>query len=275
MTFLRHGPALLFCPGDRPDRFDKAASRADVVVLDLEDAVAPERKHEAREAVAAAAARLGDRAIVRVNATGTAWHEADVSAMRAAGVGSVMLPKVASAADLAGLEDLRIVALCETAAGIAHCTEIAAVPHCVALFWGGEDLIADLGGRSSRDDTGRLLAVVEYARSVTLLAARAAGKPAIDAIEPDIGAVERLIAAARDAADSGFAAKACIHPDHVGAIRSAFAATPEQLSWARGVLATEAEAGGGVFRFGGRMIDAPLLAHARIIVEKERAWTCG
>lgn len=275
MTFLRHGPALLFCPGDRADRFAKAAQRADVVVLDLEDAVAPERKEQTRHLVARAAAELGDRAVVRVNAVGTPWHEADVVAMRAAGVGTLMLPKVSAAADLDALATFQVVALCETAAGIVHSAEIAAAPQCVALFWGGEDLIADLGGRTSRDEFGRYRAVVEHARSTALLAARAAGKPAIDAVEPEIGAVERLAADAREAAGAGFAAKACIHPDQVEVVRTAFAASPEQLTWARDVLAAEAGARGGVFRHRGQMIDGPLLAQARRIVEKERTWTCN
>src|SRR5699024_2804148 len=157
------GPALLFCPGDRPDRFRKAADRADAVILDLEDAVAPERKQAARAVVAAPAAlRPG-------------W---------------VMLPTAGSRADVgrlvAALPSARVLVLCETARGILAAPELAAHPDVAALMWGGEDLVADLGGTSSRDATGGYREVVRHARAAVLLAARAHGRSAIDAVHLDL-----------------------------------------------------------------------------------------
>lgn len=266
MGFLDHGPALLFCPGDRPDRYAKAAAAADAVVLDLEDAVAPEAKARARSEVAGAVAEWGDRAVVRVNALGTPWHEADVTAMRRAGVRQLMLPKAQRPEELERLDDFEVVALCESAAGVLNARALAGSPHCAALFWGGEDLIADLGGRASRDAHGRYHPVVEQARSTVLLAAGEAGRPAIDTVHIAIGDLEGVAQESVRAADSGFRAKACIHPSHVPAIRAGFAPTEEQTAWAREVLAA-AEGEAGVFVFRGRMIDAPLLAHARAIAQ--------
>lgn len=268
MGFLDRGPALLFCPGDRPDRYAKAAAAADVVLLDLEDALAPDAKDRARADVVEAAVSLGDAAVVRVNAVGTPWHEADVAALRAAGVRTLMLPKTTGADDLAALPDFQVVALCETASGVLRAEAIARAENCAALFWGSEDLIADLGGRTSRDAHGRYLPVVENARSHVLTAAAAAGRPAIDTVHVGLDDTEGLAAESARAADSGFGAKACIHPRQAAVVRSAFAPTPEQARWASDVLAAAGAAERGVFAFEGRMIDAPLLAHARTIADR-------
>ncbi|MDJ1136972.1 HpcH/HpaI aldolase/citrate lyase family protein [Streptomyces iconiensis] len=272
MGFLDHGPALLFCPGDRPDRYAKAAAAADAVLLDLEDAVAPDAKERARSEVANAVPELGDRVVVRVNAIGTPWHEADVAAMRRAGARQLMLPKATGPEDLAALGDFEVVALCESAAGVLNARALAHSPHCAALFWGGEDLIADLGGRFARDAHGRYHPVVEQARSTVLLAAGEAGRPAIDTVHIAIGDLAGVGEESVRAADSGFRAKACIHPSHVPAIRAGFAPTEEQATWARDVLAAAGREA-GVFVFRGRMIDAPLLAQARAIAGHSAAPT--
>src|SRR6476469_8547918 len=146
MTGLLPGPTLLFCPGSRPDRFDKAAARADVVILDLEDAVGPAEKDSARSAVEIALPALDPNTIVRLNATNTPWHQADADAVRRAGGSWVMLPKTGTPQELRPLADLNVIALCETAAGVLAAPTIATEPNCAALLWGGEDLIADLGG---------------------------------------------------------------------------------------------------------------------------------
>src|SRR4051794_6155970 len=130
MTFPSHGPAFLFCPGDRPDRFEKALAAADVVILDLEDAVAPDHKDAGRVEVASAARRFGERAVVRVNGVGTPWHTHDVTAMHEAGVACLMLPKVSGPEDLFGLGDVDVIALCETAAGVVRADRIAESEHC-------------------------------------------------------------------------------------------------------------------------------------------------
>ncbi len=264
------GPALLFCPADRPDRYDKAAERSDTVVLDLEDAVAPADKDAARRAVADALPRLPADTVVRVNPAGTPWFADDVAVLRAAGHATVMLPKAASPADLDALEGFAVLALCETAAGVLHAPAIAAHPACTALMWGGEDLVADLGGRRSRDARGRYHPVVEHARSTVLLAAAAAGRTAVDAVHIDIGDLAGLARETAEAVDVGFGAKACIHPSHVPVIRDGFRPTDEALAWARGVTAA-AETAGGVFRYEGRMIDEPLLRQARATLARAGA----
>ncbi|WP_105565275.1 HpcH/HpaI aldolase/citrate lyase family protein [Microbacterium halophytorum] len=263
MSF-RMGPALLFCPGDRPDRFAKAAERADAVILDLEDGVAPERKEAAREAVASS--RLdAERTIVRVN-TGVG-RRADLAAVAAAGYRTVMVPKASSAVDIDVPVGLDVIALCETAAGVVRAEQFAEQRRVVALMWGAEDLIASMGGTSSRRDDGTYRAVAVHARSRVLLAAAAFGKTAIDAVRFDIADVDGCLAEAIDAAASGFGAKAAIHPDHVPAIRSAFRPGQDSIAWARRVLAAAA-ASPGAFRFEGAMVDEPVLRHARALLAR-------
>lgn len=270
MTLELPGPALLFCPGDRPDRFEKALRAADLVILDLEDGVGAAAKETARAAVAEALPRLGSRAVVRVNARGTPEHEADVAMLRRVGATALMLPKTSRAADLDGLDGFDVIALCETAAGVLNAAEIARHPHCAALFWGGEDLIADLGGRSSRGSDGRFLPVVQQARSTVLLAGGAHGKPVIDAVYIDIRDLDGLRREAEEAATSGFAAKALIHPSHCEVVRRAFAPDEEAVARARAVLEA-VERGGGAVQIGGRMIDEPLIRQARRTLAAARA----
>lgn len=261
------GPAVLFCPGDRPERFAKAAERADTVILDLEDAVVPDAKAAARDTVAAALPGLGPLVIVRVNAVDTPWFADDVAMLRRVGHRRMMLPKVGSAADVELVRDLWVFAICETAAGVLHAEEIAAHPACAAIMWGGEDLVADLGGRRSRDAAGRYYPVVEHARSRVLLAAVAGGAVAVDSLHLDIGDLEGLARECAEAVDVGFAAKICIHPSQVPVIRAAFTPAPEQVEWARAVLEA-ARTEHGAFRYDGRMVDEPLLRQARAVLAR-------
>ncbi|MDO8336815.1 MAG: CoA ester lyase [Microcella sp.] len=269
------GPAILFVPGDRPERFAKAAERADAVIIDLEDAVAPADKERAREAL-----RASDldptRTIVRVNARGTADHALDVAAVRETGYRILMLPKAESAADAAALAaDLSnptgcaIVALVETAAGVLAAEELAAEPSVVALMWGAEDLVASLGGTSSRGPDGRYRDVARHARARVLLAAGGHGIAAIDAVHLDIADLDGLGEEARDAVAQGFAATACIHPGQVETIRAAYRPSAEEVVWARGVLNAASAAGAsGVFAHEGRMVDEPVLRHARRVLQR-------
>ncbi len=260
MTF-ELGPALLFCPADRPDRFAKALERADAVILDLEDAVAPHDKAAAREAVIAH--QLDPtRTVVRVNPAGTDDHDLDLKALDDTDYRFVMLAKATGVADLDGLAGRDVIALCETAAGVLAAPELAAHDDVVALMWGAEDLVVSLGGSSSRFADGRYRDVAAHARSRVLHAAGAYGKSAIDAVFLDIDNTARLDAEARDAAAVGFAATACIHPSQVAVIRSAYAPSPDDLEYARDLLAA-AESERGVFVFRGAMVDEPLLALAR------------
>jgi citrate lyase subunit beta / citryl-CoA lyase len=264
------GPALLFCPADRPDRFRKAIDRADAVILDLEDAVDPANRASARESVRTSGLDP-QRVIVRVNAVGSADLPHDLGAVRAGGYHTVMLPKASSAEDAGSLAQadgsLRVIALCETAAGVASAREIAAAPNVVALMWGAEDLIASLGGTASRFADGRYRPIAQYARSAVLIAAGAAGKAAIDTVHLDLADVESLAAEAHDAVASGFSATACIHPSQVETIRDAYRPDEQAVESARAVLAAAAEHG-GVFRFRGQMVDAPVLAHAQALIRR-------
>ncbi|WP_228479967.1 HpcH/HpaI aldolase/citrate lyase family protein [Microbacterium abyssi] len=258
------GPALLFCPGDRPERFAKAAERADAVILDLEDAVAPADKAAARAHVAASDLDPA-RVIVRVNAPDTAEFAADLEMLDESPFRTVMVAKVEDTVPLDRFdESYSLIALCETARGVSAVARIAAHDRVVALMWGAEDLIASLGGTASRHADGRYRDAARYARSRVVIESAACGKAAIDAVHIDIDDALGLAAEAEDAAASGFVATACIHPGQVGTIRAAYAPDAETVAWARDVLAA-AEGERGVFRFRGRMIDEPLLRHARAV----------
>ncbi|UVJ40878.1 CoA ester lyase [Arthrobacter sp. CJ23] len=269
------GPALLFCPADRPERFGKAAGRSDAVILDLEDAVAPADKQRARGAILAQVGSEGEaaeldpsRTIVRVNPAGTEDFAKDLHCLAHTPYRTVMLAKAESAAQLKQLEGYRVVALCETAKGIVNAAAIAAEPNVVALMWGAEDLIASLGGTSSRTDDGGYRAVALNARSAVLLAAKAAGKEAVDAVYVNIPDLEGLAAESRDAVASGFGVKACIHPNQVAVVREAYAPSAEAVAGARELLDVAAAAGSGVFQFKGKMIDGPILKHAEATLRR-------
>ncbi|SCY65950.1 citrate lyase subunit beta / citryl-CoA lyase [Microbacterium sp. LKL04] len=255
------GPALLFCPADRPERYAKALAVADAVILDLEDAVAPADKAGAREALAAADVDAA-RVIVRVNPASTPELERDLAALQGTGFRRLMLAKAEETAEVDGLDGYRVIALCETPRGVENAGTLARHPLVDGLMWGAEDLIAGIGGRSSRFEDGRYRDVARYARSRVLIAAAVAGIDAVDAVHLDITDTAGLEDEARDAAASGFAATACIHPSQVEVIRRAYAATPEELEWADAVL-DEATRQPGVFRFRGQMIDEPVLRQAR------------
>lgn len=268
MTFTL-GPALLFCPADRPDRYAKAAERADAVILDLEDAVAPDDKARAREALVASELDPA-RTIVRVNAVGTAEHEADLAALARTSYRTVMQAKTADAGDVAGLHGFEVVALVETAVGLLNVAEIAAAPAVVALMWGAEDLVASLGGTASRRPDGSYRDVARYARSAVLVAARAHGKVAIDAVHVEIADHDGLAAEVADAVASGFGATACIHPEQVPVVRAGYRPGPDDVERARALL--EAARGErGAFRWRGQLVDGPILKHAEEVLRRAAA----
>ncbi|WP_135828979.1 HpcH/HpaI aldolase/citrate lyase family protein [Halorussus halobius] len=279
--------SLLFTPGDRPEMLRKAPrAGADALVFDLEDAVAPDRKDEARAAVRDV---LADpefdpdvEVCVRVNPTGIAADDdlqgllADERAAQR--LDSVMLPKVEAADDvetLAGLLDERgaavpVLALVETAAGVLAAEEIAAVPAVDALAFGAEDLAADLG--ATRTDEGT---EILHAREHVVLAASAAGVDAIDTVYTDFEDADGLREATEFAIELGFDGKLAIHPSQVDPINEAFTPAPERVEWAERVLAAKREADAedrGVFEVDGEMVDAPLIAQAeRVLAYAEAA----
>ncbi|NUU18513.1 CoA ester lyase [Cellulomonas humilata] len=266
MTGFTRGPALLFCPADRPERYAKAAARADAVILDLEDAVAVDAKPAARAALSSAPLDP-DRTIVRVNPAGSHDFAADLRALEATPYRTIMLAKTSSAADVRQLAAFDVVALLETAAGVVAAASIAAEPNVVALMWGSEDLVASLGGTSSRGPDGGYRAVVRHARSVVLLAAGAHGKAAIDAVHLEVEDLAGLADEATDAAASGFAATACIHPSQVPVVRAAYRPREDEVRWARDVLAAAAGQG-GAFLSEGRMVDGPILRQAEEVLRR-------
>ncbi|SEC09713.1 citrate lyase subunit beta / citryl-CoA lyase [Paramicrobacterium humi] len=268
MTFGM-GPALLFCPADRPDRFEKAAERADAVILDLEDGVDPAARADAREALRASSL-APERTIVRVNPADTADFAHDLDAVRATGYRTLMLAKTERADQVERLAGFRVVALCETAKGIMVAERLAQMSLVVALMWGAEDLVASLGGSGSRRPDGRYRDVAAHARARVLLAAGSAGKAAIDAVHLDIDDRTGLEVEVEDAAASGFAATACIHPSQVPVIRDGYRPTPAQIADATALL--DAAAGHtGAFRYDGRMVDTPVLRHAEHVVRRAHA----
>lgn len=266
MTSGLPGPALLFCPANRPDRYEKALASADTALIDLEDAVSPAEKVTARETVREALCDDPNRFIVRVNGSDTEWYADDVAMLREAGASRVLLPKVGSAADVTVLTDLAVVALCETVHGIVEARAIAAAENCIGLFFGAEDLVADLGGRASRDSSGRYYPAIEYAKAEMLLAAAAARKQVIHPVYLKIDDKAGLRAECEEACDLGFTAKGCIHPSQVAVVKAAFAPTAEQVEWSKGLIAAAEEHGSGVFQYQGQMVDDPLYAQARNIL---------
>lgn len=260
------GPAILFCPADRPERYAKASDRADAVIIDLEDAVAVADKPAARRSVVDTPLDPA-RTIVRVNPVDTDDFAQDLAAVGQTSYTTVMLAKTETVEQLRQMAGYRVIALCETALGVLNAAAIAAEPNVVALMWGAEDLVASLGGTSSRHDDGSYRDVAVHARAAVLLAAGAYGKAGIDSVYINIPDTEGLAAETRDAVASGFAAKASIHPAQMTVIRAAYASDPEAVQRARAILEA-ARTASGVFSFEGQMVDEPLLRHARRLVAR-------
>lgn len=266
MSVRDAGPGWLFCPADRPERFAKAAAAADVVILDLEDGVAAADKAAARQALRETPLDP-QRTVVRINAADTDDYERDLAALADTAYRTVMLPKAESAAQVDALAPLAVIALVETARGALFAAEIAAAGCAVGMMWGAEDLLATLGGSSSRRDDGGYRDVARHVRSQTLLAASAFDRLALDAVHLDIRDIEGLEAEALDAVAVGFDATVSIHPTQVAVVRKAYRPSDEQLDWARRVLAA-AKTERGVFAFEGQMVDSPVLRHAEAALRR-------
>ncbi|MEB3065429.1 HpcH/HpaI aldolase/citrate lyase family protein [[Mycobacterium] zoologicum] len=260
------GPAWLFCPADRPERYAKAAAVADVVILDLEDGVAAADRPAAREALRDTPLDP-ERTVVRVNPAGTEDQARDLQALADTAYTTVMLAKTESAAQVEALAPRKVVALLETPRGVVLSTEIAAAQGCVAMMWGAEDLVAAMGGGSSRHADGTYRDFARHARSTVLLAASAFDRAALDAVYLNIGDLDGLKAEALDGAAVGFAATVCIHPTQIAVVRDAYRPAPERIDWARRVLAA-AQTERGVFAFEGQMVDSPVLRHAEAILRR-------
>ncbi|MCC7100921.1 MAG: CoA ester lyase [Rubrivivax sp.] len=270
--------SMLFVSGEKPDRFPKAlAAGADLVCIDLEDAVSPACKPQARQDVFgfAAAPRPQGRLAVRLNGLRTREGLADVAALLASGahVDAVVLPKVESAEELAlfhawaGDRCGFVVALIESPLGVENAAAIAAAaragaPSLGVLMLGGADLSSELGAAFDWDG---LLS----ARARLVNAARSAGLQAWDVPHIDLRDLDALAEETRRVARLGFDCKTAIHPSQVPVIHAAFAPAEAEIRWARALVAAHGQRGAGgqgAFLFEGRMVDAPVLARARRIV---------
>ena len=266
-AWLPPGPAMLFCPADRPERYQKALDRADVVILDLEDAVSPTNRAAAREALVANPVDP-DRTIVRINPAGTGDYRRDLAAVSETNYRVVMQAK---AEDVSSILDtaFQTIALIETPLGATRARDIAATSNCIGLMWGAEGL----GGTSSRFGPGEARPgeyrdVASWVRSMVRIAAAAYGKFAVDSVHLDISDVDGLVAEVRDAVALGYTATACIHPSQVDHIRNGYRPSDEAVEWARKVLDGAAEHAGGVFSLDGQMIDGPVLRQAEVVLSR-------
>ncbi|MFO1323725.1 MAG: CoA ester lyase [Burkholderiales bacterium] len=260
----------LFVPGDRPGRFDKAlAAGADVVILDLEDAVAPPAKAQARAhvgAFVAARADVADRLAVRINDRASAWFAADLAMLRDAEVRSAVLPKAESAADVASVRaalsaDGRVLPLIETARGVRDVDAVAAAPGVARLAFGTLDFGVDLD--LSGDARG-----LAYAASRIAIASRCAGLPTpIAGVTASLDDEARLVDDLAFARAFGFGAKLCIHPRQVAPVRAAFAPSAAEIEWARRVVDAAAGTQGAV-TLDGRMVDRPVVLRAQRILDR-------
>lgn len=260
--------SLLFVPGDRVERFDKAvASGAQGVLLDLEDAVAPGGKAAARDAVAGWIARRpagGAPAMVRINGAGTPWHEDDLRfvAQLPVAVG-LMCPKAEPATLPAVAARLgagrALYALVETVAGVLGLRSLAATPGLTRIAFGNVDFGIDAGITPGEDEV-ELAAV----RTMLVLESHLAGLPApMDGVSLEVSDAERMAQHAARARRFGFGGKLCIHPRQVGAVHAAFLPSAGDIAWARGVLAAFDASGGAAVAFEGKMVDRPVAERAR------------
>jgi citrate lyase subunit beta/citryl-CoA lyase len=255
--------SFLFVPGHRPGRFGKAAAAgADVVVLDLEDAVGPDAKAEAREHARSWLA-AGNRAVVRVNA-GPPWHDDDIAAV-AGLAAAIMLPKAEDPRQVAALP-AGVIPLLETAAGISRAAEICAAPTVIRPAFGSVDLAAQLG--VDHNSHQALL----HARSAVVLAAATAGRGSpIDGVTTAFRDDEALRADLDHAVTLGYTAKLCIHPRQVAMVNDKFTPSARQIEWAEEVLAAGKD--GSVSVHNGQMIDRPVLLRAQAILDRRQICT--
>jgi citrate lyase subunit beta/citryl-CoA lyase len=279
MTTLALARTFLFVPGDRPERHARAlASGAGAVVVDLEDAVAPERKTDARtqldHSVAALPSAAHGRLLVRINASDTPWHAEDVALVGRLAVqrrlAGVLLPKAERAGDLGALAravgpDVALLPLIESVAGLDALAALAAAPQVLRLVFGHLDFQLD-AGLACGPDEAELVPV----RLALLLASRRAGlAPPVDGITADWRDTARLAAEAARARRGGFGAKLCVHPEQVAIVQAAFTPGADERAWAHRVCDAARAAGGGVVTVDGRMVDAPVVRLAERLLAQE------
>lgn len=276
---------MLFLPANNPNMvMNGGLLGADSLIFDLEDAVSPDEKDAARELLSHALAALNFGScerIVRINGLDTPYWEEDLLAILPHHVDAILPPKVSSAADIQTLDEkltqleekygleagsTRIIALLETAMGVEHAFQIAsASPRMTALFLGAEDLTADLRCQRSQEGSEIL-----YARGRLVCAARAAGIDVYDTPFTDVADLVGLEADATFAKGLGFSGKACISPAHVSTVNRVFSPSRDEIEYAQDVFYAIAQAkqqGKGAISLRGKMIDAPIVQRARLVLQ--------
>ena len=270
--------SLLFAPAVRPDFVAKLSTRgADAVVIDCEDATPANAKSTGRDNAREAAPELiaaGCRVYVRVNAVPTEWFADDIRGALTPDLAGVIVPKlettdgldtVATALDAAGFGELGVLAGLETARGVADARSLLAHPRVIAGYFGAEDFIADMGGVRTDDNHE-----VAFARSAVALAGRLAGVTVLDQVVADFRNDARFRREAREARAMGYGGKLCIHPGQVALANEAFVPSADDVDRARRLLAAyESASADGVaaIDFEGQMVDEPLAAQARRVLE--------
>lgn len=263
--------SLLFVPGARPERFDKArAAGAHAVCIDLEDAVAPPDKAAARattlgylEALGGAGAPVG----LRTNALRSADGLADLAALAAspARPAFVMLPKAATGQDVAvvaealGREGRYLWPIVESAVALKNAWDIAAAPGVAGVLFGGADFSADIGARLAWEP-------MLHARGVLAAACAAAGVDLLDVPHIDVNDDEGLAAECARVRAMGFTGKACIHPRQVPLVNAAFAPDAAEIAHAKRVMEAFENARGAAALLDGKLIELPLIRAARRIL---------
>ncbi|TCT11102.1 HpcH/HpaI aldolase/citrate lyase family protein [Paralcaligenes ureilyticus] len=255
--------SLLFVPGDRPERFAKAAaSGAHEVVLDLEDAVAPASKGQAREAVSAWLAH-GHRAMVRINAADAAWYEDDLKMLQSMPHAGVVLPKADEASLARTLQILpgrRVIALLETVHGYMGLMALAGVAGLERIAFGSVDFAVESGIADEGD------AMTAVRTQIVLASCHAGLAPPIDGVSLELTDEEGMRTDALRSRQLGFGGKLCIHPRQVAMVNAAWQPTPSEQAWAQRVLAASEASGGAATAVDGKMIDKPVVERARRIV---------
>lgn len=254
--------SFLFVPADRPERFNKAlGAGADVVILDLEDAVTPERKDSARGIVSEF---IGHHAAcwVRMNGIESSWFEGDLLMLRGISPAGVMIPKaeapeVFNAVSSTLGRSLPLVALIESAMGLARCRELARLAGVDRLAFGSVDFALDLGIKEQDDE-------LLFARSELVLASRLAGRPApIDGVTLALDSDQVLAKDVERARRLGFGGKLCIHPKQIAATNAGFQPDASEIEWARRVVSAADANPSGALRLDGRLVDRPVVEQAR------------
>ena len=262
--------SLLFVPGARPDRFEKAASAgADAIIIDLEDAVLPADKAKARADTLGWLAEqgTGTRAGLRINSLRTADGCADIAALAhsAAKPAFVMVPKAETAADVEiayeALGEAVMIAVIESPRGLANVRKIARHAKGGLLF-GGADFSASLGADLADWDA------MLHARSAISSAAAEAGISAYDVPFLDVKDAEGLAATTSKAKALGFSGRSCIHPAQIEHVNAVFTPTQEEIADARGIIAALENAQGGAALYNGKLVDRPIILAAERTLAK-------